>query len=82
MRSQDVYTEVRNASRQIIESLNALAAIRTEWTALDYGSTLPVGEGENAGLTSTEIGACAFSTAQAFENLLSSGHATNLYRVI
>jgi hypothetical protein len=82
MRAQDVYTQARNAARKIVEANNELQALSIEWNALDYGTTLPPGEGENAGLVSGQIGNVIFGTQAAIQGLLNAGHATNLYTII
>jgi hypothetical protein len=82
MSKQDVYTKVREAARKMVEANNELKALSIEWNALDYGNTLPVGEGENTGLTAGQIGNVVFGTQTAFQGLLDAGHATNLYTII
>jgi hypothetical protein len=82
MRAQDVYTEARNAARKIVEANNELKALSIEWNALDYGTTLPPGEGANEGLIKGQIGNVIFGTQTAIQQLLDAGHATNLYTII
>lgn len=82
MRAQDYITLVRQNNRQLWEAINTLVALQREWQALDYGSTLPDGEGENAGITPAEVGAVAFDTANAFVTVLNAGHATNMARLL
>jgi hypothetical protein len=82
MRAQDVYTEARNAARKIVEANNELKALSIEWNALDYGTTLPPGEGANEGLDKGQIGNVVFGTQTAIQAMLDAGHATNLYTII
>ena len=77
-RHQDYISAVRAANRQIWDGVNELKALQREWQALDYGTTLPDGEGANEGYTKSEIGAVAFATTDALSALLDGGHATNM----
>lgn len=76
-RHQDFITEARQHNRALWDAVNALKALQLEWSALDYGSTLSDGEGENAGYTKSEVGAVVFATTDAILTLFASGHATN-----
>lgn len=82
MRTQDYITIVRQKNKQLWDAINDLAALQREWNALDYGSTLPAGEGENTGVTSAEVGAVVFDTANAFVTVLGAGHATNMAKLL
>ena len=53
-----------------------------EWNALDYGTTLDAGEGENAGIVRADVGAVVFGTADALRTVLNSGHATNMAKLL
>ena len=87
-RKSDYISEARQNARQLWDAVNALKALQLEWNSLDYGSTdlddddLPVGlgdgEGENAGITQTEVGSCVFATTDAILALFGSGHGTNV----
>lgn len=81
-REQDFYTLVRQHNKAIWDGIKALKALQSEWNALDYGTTLDNGEGENTGLTKTEIGAVVFDTTNAMETLLGTGHATNMAKLL
>lgn len=81
-REQDYYTEARAAARDVWNGINTLKSLQREWTALDYGNTLDAGEGQNSGLTKTEIGAVVFDSANALETTLNTGHATNFAKVL
>src|SRR5574338_223964 len=82
-REQDFYTLVRQTNKQVWDGINALIAFQREWNALDYGSTLDDGIGENAGLTKTEIGAVVFDTTNAIvTDVLNVGHATNMAKLL
>ena len=77
-RDQDFITEARQNARKLWDAVNALKALQAEYNALDYGSTLKDGVGENEGYTKSEVGAVVFATTDAIFNLLISGHATNI----
>lgn len=81
-RESDYITSVREANRDLWNSINTLVAFQREWTALDYGNTLSEGTGDNAGLTAAEIGAVVFDTANAMVALLNTGHATNMAKLL
>ena len=81
-REQDYITIVRQYNRTIWEGIHALNAMRAEWDALDYSTTLDRGEGPNDGITSVEIGAVLFDTMGAFEVVLADGHATNMAKLL
>lgn len=82
MRGQDYITIARQYNKQIWDALNALEGLQPEWQALDYGSTLPDGEGENAGITGAEVGSVVFATTDAIRALLDTGHATNMAKLL
>jgi hypothetical protein len=82
MRSQDYITIVRQKNKAIWDGINDLVALQREWQALDYGNTLPDGEGENAGITPAEVGAVTFDTVNAFVTVLNAGHATNMAKLL
>lgn len=82
MRTQDYITIVRQKNKQLWDAINELVALQREWNALDYGSTLPAGEGENTGVTSAEVGAVVFDTTNAFVTVLGAGHATNMAKLL
>jgi hypothetical protein len=81
-REQDFITVARAANRKVWEGINELKALQREWAALDYGTTLDNGEGENAGISGAEVGAVVFATADALETTLNAGHATNMARLL
>lgn len=81
-REQDFYTLVRQHNKAIWDGIKALKALQAEWNALDYGTTLDNGEGENTGLTKTELGSVVFDTTNAMETLLGQGHATNMAKLL
>lgn len=81
-RQQDYITAIRAANRKIWDGLNELTAAQREWNALDYGTTLPAGEGANEGITRTMVGAVAFDTANALVTTLNAGHATNMAKLL
>jgi hypothetical protein len=81
-REQDFISEVRQATQQIWENINTLKGLQREWTALDYGTTLDAGVGQNEGVTSVEVGAVLFDTTTALEGVLNAGHATNMAKLL
>jgi len=81
-REQDYISLVRQANRQIWDGLNQLIALQREWNALDYGSTLDTGQGENTGITAAAVGAVVFDTANALVSTLNQGHATNMAKLL
>jgi hypothetical protein len=82
MREADFITEARDANRQIWDGINKLKSLQREWNALDYSNTLDNGAGANEGITPAEVGAVVFDTADAFETLLNTGHATNMAKLL
>lgn len=49
-RHTDYISAVREANRQVWDGINTLKALQREWQALDYGNTLPDGEGGERGV--------------------------------
>lgn len=81
-RHQNYISGIRASNRKVWEGIQELVAAQQEWNALDYGNTLPAGEGENEGLTKLEIGAVAFDTANAMRIVQNDGHATNMAKLL
>ena len=81
-RQADYISEARAANRQVWEGINTLKSLQREYSALDYGNTLPDGSGENDGITKAEVGAVVFDTANALVTLLDAGHATNMAKLL
>lgn len=81
-REQDFITEARQHNKAIWDGINALVALQREWNALDYGSTLDAGDGDNTGIAATEVGAVVFDTANALVAVLNGGHATNMANLL
>ena len=82
MRGQDFITEARRHNKAVWDGINALVALQREWNANDFGTTLPDGTGDNAGLERAEIGAVVFDTANAMVAVLGAGHATNMAKLL
>ncbi len=82
MRQQDYITLARQYNREVWNGINSLVALQREWNALDLGTTLPDGEGENEGLTKTEVGAVVFAAADALVAVLDTGVATNMAKLL
>jgi hypothetical protein len=81
-RENDYITEARAANRAIWNGINALIALQPEWNALDYGTTLDEGVGDNAGIKGADVGAVVFATADALAQLLQSGHASSMAKLL
>ena len=82
MRPQDYITLARQNNKQLWDALNNLIALQREYNALDYGTTLPDGEGDNTGITKAEVGAVVFDTANALAAVLAAGHSTNMAKLL
>lgn len=82
-RHQDFITLARQHAAAIWEASTALLEMQKEWNALDYGNTLPDGEGGNTGYSKTEVGSVVFDTANEIKlRILDTGHATNLAKLL
>lgn len=81
-RAQDFISEARAKNKAIWDGINGLVAMQREYNALDYGTTLPDGEGANEGITKAEVGAVVFDTANAMVAVLAAGHATNMSKLL
>lgn len=81
-RHQDYISTVRAANKAIWDGINTLVALQREWNALDYGNTLPAGEGANEGVSRAEVGSVTFDTANALVAVLAAGHATNMANLL
>jgi hypothetical protein len=84
-RDQQFITEMRAAVRAIWNGLNTLKMGQREWNAKDFLNTLEAGDGEHAGLTPADIGACVFDTADQLEASITganAGHSTNLAKLL
>lgn len=81
-REQDFITQARVSNRKVWDGINELVALQRQWSALDFGTTLDDGEGENAGIARADVGAVLFDTANALVTVLNAGHATNLARLL
>lgn len=78
-RHEEFVADARRYSRAIWDNLLLLQALQREWNALDYGSTL---EAPIDGPTAAEVGSVVFATADAIEDLLATGHATNMAKLL
>ena len=82
-REQDYITEARAANRAIWDGINTLVALQREWNALDYGTTLDDGAGDNTGITKEEVGAVVFDTANELKlRIIDTGHKTNMAKLL
>lgn len=83
MRESDFITLYRMHVTRLLESMDALEALRREYDALDYGNELDQEEhfvGENEAIEKAHL-VSAVSTVETIGGLLAQGHRTNLYRV-
>jgi hypothetical protein len=81
-RHSDFITIARNANRKVWEGINELKSLQTEWNALDYGNTLTDGVNGNAGITKAQVGAVVFDSANDLLDVLATGVATNMARLL
>jgi hypothetical protein len=81
-RANDYITEVRNANRKVWDGINELVALQREWNALDYGNSLPEGEGLNVGIVRADVGAVVFASANDLVDVLVTGVATNMANLL
>jgi hypothetical protein len=80
---QNYISDVRADVQLIWDALQRLKARQVIWNALDFGATLQDGQGQNAGITKTEVGAACFATTDALAAVLfGSGHSTNFAKVL
>lgn len=80
-RQSDYISLVRQSATEFLIAHDKLLNAQREWNALDYSSTLTDFSGANEGLTKEQIGSVVFDTANAFDDVLTAGHATNLHRI-
>jgi hypothetical protein len=78
VRHEEYVNEVKSATKDIWDGINKLQALQSEWNALDYTNTLQ----DVLGIQSTDVGAVVFATTNAMRDLLATGHATNIARLI
>lgn len=81
-RGNDYITEVRVINKQIWDGINALVGKQREWNALNYGTTLPDGIGNNSNITATQVGAVVFDSANAIVTTLNTGVATDMANLL
>lgn len=74
--------DARIQARAIFNGIEKLKSMQAQWNALDYGTTLPAGDGVNDGITKAQVSAVVFTTADAFQTLLDAGHGTNLASIL
>ena len=81
-RESDYISEARTAARDLLDAYQRLLNMQFEWNALDYSTSLDAGTGENAGITSAQVGSVVFDTANAITAVFNAGHATNISRLL
>lgn len=77
-REAEYVAAARAANRAIWDGINQLVALRREWQALDYGTSLD----EVEGIPAAAVGAVVFDTSTALEAVLAQGHATNMAKLL
>jgi hypothetical protein len=80
-RPSDFVTEVRQLSTALLQTINGMDALQKEWFGLDYLHTLTEQggfEGSNADGDVDDIAAVIGTTLDALNELLATGHRTNL----
>lgn len=83
-RPSDFVTELRQVSTVLLQTVNGMDALRREWDGLDYLNTLTQDDaftGSNADVDVDDIAAVIGTTLDAINELLNSGHRTNLLSV-
>lgn len=83
-RQEQFVAEVRLATRKIIDGYNELEALKKEWDALDYATTIPEAgvEGDHAGINRAAIADVVGTSRGALASMMAAGNATNLHKVI
>ena len=76
-------TQVSTQAANLINTLNKLRALRNKQDALDLGTTLVQDDigGDNEGIVIAEMTAVLGATLEAFETLMTAGHASNLHKI-
>ena len=77
-RHQDYITLARDRTKSLWQAYLDLKEMQSEWSALDYGTTLSDGAGANLGYNKAHVGSVVFDTVNALTTLFNTGHATNL----
>lgn len=81
--NQDYITQVRAETRIVWDVIQRLKNMQPQWDALDYGSSLSSGEGENLGITVADVGAMVFDTTNMLHAaFFGSGHKTNAAKLL
>jgi len=86
MNVQDTNTyvsQVRTQASNLVVTLHKMRSLRDKMDALDLGNTLTQGDigGDNDGILIVDLVAVLGTTLEAFEGLMSSGHASNLHKI-
>jgi hypothetical protein len=78
----DWISRYRAATTAWLTALEDLNALREQYDALDYGSTLPpeAFEGANSDITPADLVA-AVGSVESLNTTFESGHNTNLYKL-
>jgi len=81
-RTENYILTVKQKATTLWNALNDLEMLQKEWTALDYGNTLPDGEGANLGITKAMVVAVVFDAANALRTTMNTGVATNVAKLL
>lgn len=85
-RESDYVTRVRENNRKLWDAFLTLKGLQEESTAQDYGTNLGpecfAVNTEHEGLTKEDIIAVVFTTINAVDALLDTGHATNITKIL
>jgi len=83
-RQKQYYIDTIIANRKIWQGINELQALKKEGDAMDLGNTLPDGEQDIdlEHVTAAQLLSVVYSTSDALQAVLNSGHATNMARLL
>jgi hypothetical protein len=83
-RKSDFISEAREAARDLWNAQQKFIGLQAEWNGQDYGNTITAEDfsGSNEGLTTANIGAVVFDTANAVQAVMAAGHATNVTNLL
>jgi hypothetical protein len=85
-KQSDFFSNARAYSKMIYDGVNGLKNLQNQFNYGGYGpggpNPLPPGIGENDGITSAEVSAVVFDTADALSTTLNSGHGANIEKLL
>ena len=81
--NQDFITKARRKTQAFWDAYHDLKAMQDQWNALDYGTVLSPGAGENAGILASDVGSVLFSTMNEVDTrIFQTAHKTNLAKLL